>query len=270
VFEILSQAALVLVLSIYWSIDRDRFERLWLSMFQAERRIRARTVWQGVEEGIGAYVRSTALQFLASGLLLALGYRLLHVDAPVTLALLAALLALIPLLGWALALIPAMLVGLLGGPGVAAAAALYTVVVLLVLRRMMAARLLDRRRYNPMLAVVLMIVLTDALGIFGLLLAVPLAAVIQIVASELLDPSAVPATTRQPASLRLEQHEIQMAAIRHAVASANGPLSAIQSNLVERLSRLSEEAEAVIVPPSERTTASPPRADGDSASSLVA
>jgi predicted PurR-regulated permease PerM len=133
-FDAVSRVALVLVLSIYWSIDRDRFERLWLSMLQAERRIRARTIWEGIEDGVGAYLRSTALQFVASGLLLALGYRLLGLGAPVTLALLAAVVGLIPLLGWALAIVPAMLVGLIGGPAVAALAALYTFVVLLVLR----------------------------------------------------------------------------------------------------------------------------------------
>ena len=121
VVEAFSRIALVLVLSIYWSIDRDRFERLWLSMLQAERRIRARGVWQGIEDGVGAYLRSTALQFVASGILLALGYRLLGLDAPVTVALLAAVIALIPLLGWALAIIPAALVGLIGGPALGAA-----------------------------------------------------------------------------------------------------------------------------------------------------
>jgi len=75
IFDTLSRVALVLVLSIYWSIDRDRFERLWLSMLQAERRIRARTIWQGIEDGVGAHIRSTVILLVAAGLLLALGYR---------------------------------------------------------------------------------------------------------------------------------------------------------------------------------------------------
>ncbi|MGE5603439.1 MAG: AI-2E family transporter [Nitrososphaerales archaeon] len=241
-----SRIALVLVLSIYWSIDRDRFERLWLSMLQAEQRIRARSVWQGIEEGVGSYLRSTALQFVAAGILLALGYRLLGLDAPVTVALLAAVIALIPLLGWALALLPAMLVGLIDGPAVGALAAGYTLVVLLILKREAAPRLLDRRRYNPMLAVVMMLVLTSALGILGLLLAVPLAAVIQIVVSEYIAPSAVAAGPVQERALRIEQHKAQMVAIQGAVAAANGRLSATQTSLVERLNRLTEEAEGLI------------------------
>lgn len=240
-----SQFMLVLVLSIYWTVDRDRFERLWLSMLQAELRIRARTVWQGIEGGVGAYLRSTALQFVVSGILLALGYRLLGLDAPVTVALLAAVIALIPLLGWALAIIPATLVGLISGPLVGAIAGGYTLVVLLILKREVAPRLLDHRRYNPMLAVLMMLVLTNVLGILGLLLAVPLAAVIQIVVSEFIAPSAVAAGPVQGSALRIEQYKAQMATIQAAVAAANGRLSATQISLVERLNRLTEEAEGL-------------------------
>lgn len=41
-FDAVSRVALVLVLSVYWSIDQDRFERWWLSMLQAEQRMQAR------------------------------------------------------------------------------------------------------------------------------------------------------------------------------------------------------------------------------------
>ncbi|MGE5530901.1 MAG: AI-2E family transporter [Bacteroidota bacterium] len=241
-----SQAMLVLVLSIYWTSDRDRFERLWLSMLQAERRIRARTVWQGIEEGVGAYLRSTALQFVAAGILLSLGYRLLGIDAPVTVALLAAVIALIPLLGWVLAIIPATLVGLIAGPTIGALAAAYTLAVLLLLKLQVGPRLLDRRRYNPMLAVVMMLVLTNALGIFGLLLAVPLAAMIQIVVSEFIAPSAVAAAHTAAGAVHAEQHRAQLATIQEAVAAANGRLSPTQTSLVERLNRLTEEAASMI------------------------
>lgn len=246
IFGALSKIALVLVLSIYWSIDRDRFERLWLSMLQAERRIRARTVWQGSEEGVGAYIRSTGILMVASGLLLALGYRLLGLDAPITLAVLAALIGLIPLLGWALAMVPAMLVGLISGPGMAGLAALVTVVVFLALKVLVAPRLSDYRRSNPILTVLVMIALTDVLGILGLLLAIPLAAVIQIVLSELLARSAVATPSSQPATLPSIQFAESMAAVQAQVLTTNGHLSPTQLNMVERLTRLGDEAQRVL------------------------
>ena len=246
IFGALSKVALVLVLSIYWSIDRDRFERLWLSMLQAERRIRARTVWQGSEEGVGAYIRSTGILMVVSGLLLALGYRLLGLDAPITLAVLAALIGLIPLLGWALAMVPAMLVGLIDGPVVAALAALVTLGVFLATKLLVAPRLSDYRRSNRILMVLVMVALTDVLGILGLLLAIPLAAVIQIVLSELFAQSAATAAGSQPAALPSVQYAESMAAVQAQMLATNGRLSPAQLNMVERLNRLSDESQRIL------------------------
>lgn len=245
-FKVLSQVALVLVLSIYWSLDRNRVERLWLSMLQAERRIRARTIWQGIEDGVGAHIRSAVITLVASGLLLALGYRLMGLDGPVILALVAAVLGLIPLLGWALAIAPAALIGLLASPAMAAAAALYTLVVLLALKIGIAPRLLDQRRYSPMLTILVMLAVTDVWGFFGLLLAVPLAAVIQIVLSEFIAPSAVAAARSQPTAMPSAPYAEGMAAVQAAVAAAEGSLSPTQLNMVERLTRLSDEARHVL------------------------
>ena len=245
-FEALSRVALVLVLSIYWSIDRDRFERLWLSMLQAERRIRARTIWQGIEDGVGAHIRSTVIVLVAAGLLLALGYRLLGLDAPVTVAVVAAVFSLIPLLGWALAVVPAMLIGLIGGPGAAAVAALYTLVVLLVLKVVVSPRLLDHRRSNSMLTILVMIVLTDVLGILGLLLAAPVAAVIQITLSELLALSATTNGGWRPATDRLAQYAESMAAVQTQMLTVNDRLSPTQISMVERLTRLGDDTQLAL------------------------
>ena len=108
---------------------------------------------------------------------------------------------------------------------------------------MLAPRLLDHRRYNPMLTIMVMLALTDVLGILGLLLAVPLAAVIQIVLSEFSTPSAVTVAASQPQSAPAGapggEHGRRADA---AVRAADGRLSPIQLNMVERLRQLNDEA----------------------------
>jgi len=97
-----------------------------------------------------------------------------------------------------------------------------------------------------MLTIVVMIALTDVLGILGLLFAVPLAAVIRIVLSEFLAPSAVAAASTRPATLPLVQYTESMAAVQAQMLAADGRLSPVQLNLVERLTRLGDEAQRVL------------------------
>jgi predicted PurR-regulated permease PerM len=249
IVDALSRFVLVLALSIYWSIDRDRFERLLQSMLQAERRIRARSIWQGIEEGVGAHIRSTVIVLVVTGLLLSAGYRLMGLDAPVTLAVMAAVCGLIPLLGWALALIPAALVGLIAGPAMSVFAALYTAVVVFALKTWVLPRLAGPGSSSHMLTIVVMLILADVLGILGLILAVPLAAIIRIVVSELLAPSAptaVLALGSLPSTLPMTQYTESINAVHAQVQAAEGRLSPTQLSMVERLTRLSNEAHLIL------------------------
>jgi predicted PurR-regulated permease PerM len=62
IFDLVAQLVIVLSLSIYWSIDQEHFERLWLSLVSAKYRSRARTIWRSVEREVGAYMRSEVAQ----------------------------------------------------------------------------------------------------------------------------------------------------------------------------------------------------------------
>ena len=141
---------------------------------------------------------------------------------------------------------PALLVGLIGGPVVAALAALVPLVVFLVLKLVVAPRLSDYRRSNPILTVLVMVALTDVLGILGLLLAIPLAAVIQIVLNELLERSAGAAPGSQLATDPSVQYAESIAAVQAQVLAVDGRLSPTQLNMVERLTRLGNEAQQVL------------------------
>lgn len=73
-FGLAVEAGVVLVLSIYWTLDRDYLERLWLSLLSPERRSKVRDLVRTVEYEVGAYFRSEFLQSLAAVVLLLLGY----------------------------------------------------------------------------------------------------------------------------------------------------------------------------------------------------
>jgi len=264
VFDLLSNAAVVVMLSLYWGSDQARFERLWLSVLPAEQRARAREVWRAIEGGVGAYLRSEMAQSVLAGVLLGLGYWLLGVPYPVLLGVFSALAWLIPWLGALLALGPLLVAAGLVSPLLAGAAGLFTVLVFVVLEVVIEPRLYHRRQYSTLLVVLMLIIMGEAYGVLGVLVAPPLAAALQILLTTLLAPSSTPAG--QPIAEQFVALEERLTAVRAALTIA-GPEAAPQlTSLVARLERLLDESAVVLapkgqdrawVPPKVRTLAEP-------------
>jgi predicted PurR-regulated permease PerM len=182
--QVVSALGIILILSMYWSADRVRFERLWLSLLPVEQRARARDVWRAIEQGVGAYIAGEAVQSVLAALLLWLGYWSMGLPYPALLAVAGALAWLIPWLGAVLAVIPPLIVGLAISPDLAALAAIYTLMVLFVMEVVVEPRFFPRPQYSSLLLVLVVISLAITFGLVGVLLAPPLAAAIQIFANQ--------------------------------------------------------------------------------------
>jgi putative permease len=186
VLTLLASILIILVLGLYWSVDQTRFERLWLSLLPADQRAWARNLWRAIEGGVGAYIRSELAQALIATFLLGVGYWLLGLSYPLTLALIGGLAWLIPLIGFAVIVIPVWLVGMSSGWLVVTTAVLYTLAVLLLLERVIEPRLFRRRRYSTILVILTLVITAQVLGIVGLIIAPTVAAALQILGTALL------------------------------------------------------------------------------------
>jgi predicted PurR-regulated permease PerM len=179
-FSTLGQIAIVIVLSLYWSADQFRFERLALSLIPEEYHPKALHIWRSVENGVGEYVRSELVQSVLAGLLLWLGYSVLGIRYPTLLALWGGIVRLIPWFGAVIAVLPALLVGLSTSPLLGLLAALYAAGVLLTLQLVIEPRFFPRYKYSSLLIVLFVIALAQAFGFIGVILAPPLAVAVQI------------------------------------------------------------------------------------------
>ncbi len=248
--SIVSGALVILILSIYWSINQISFERLWLSLLPSDQRKQARGVWRTIEPDIGAYIRGEGIHSLLAGLLLGLGYWLLGSPCPALLALAGALACLIPVVGVALAVIPVLLVGLLTSVQLGLATALYALVVLIALAVWVKPRLFSRRWDNPILTIVLLIALADAFGLVGIIVAPPLSVVCQILWSRLVSHRAVSGNAAQISDLKERQ-----ARLWDTIRVIDGPPLPLVTSSMERLGHLITEAEPILQPdlPAERS-----------------
>ncbi len=132
---------LLLALSIYWSVDQHRFERLWLSVLPAKWRAYARDSWRETEQAVGNYLRTQIVQSLLAALLLGVGSAVIGIDYPILLAIFGAMAAFIPFFGGVLAAIVAFLLGSLGEQSLGRLAAGYTLLVFVGLELLVEPRL---------------------------------------------------------------------------------------------------------------------------------
>jgi putative permease len=238
---IVSGLFIILFLSIYWSINQNHFERLWLSLLPSEQRTHAREIWRTLEHDLGAYIRSEITQSLLAVLLLGLGYWMLGAPYPALLAVVAALAWLVPVVGAALAVILPLLLGLLTGAQFSLFIVLYTLVVLIALQVWVEPRLFSRPRNNPILTLVILLAMADAFGLLGIIVAPPLSVVCQTLWSLLIRDRMAPDTSLQVSDLKERQARLYV-----TLEEMEGrPLPLIVSSM-ERLAGLLEKAEPIL------------------------
>lgn len=240
IISTISAALVILFLSVYWSIDRVHFERLWLSLLPAGQRAQVRDIWRTVEPEVGAYIRNEAIQSLLAGLLLGLGYWVLGLPSPNLLALMAALALLVPMVGSVLIVVIVLLVGLLTSVQLSLLSVLYTLAILVALKIWVEPRLFNRRHYNPILTVVILIALADAFGFVGIIVAPPVAATCQILWTRLVSNRAMAGPADRISDLRERQAQVMT-----TVQAMDEPPPLITSSL-GRLTNLLDQAEPVL------------------------
>jgi putative permease len=184
-FSGLGNLAIVVILSLYWSADQLRFERLSLSLLPDEYHPKALQVWRSVEARVGAYLRGELVQSILTGFIVWFGYAAMGIRYAVLLALWVAVVRLIPWFGALIAVIPALLIGIGTSSVLGMLAAFYTIVILLFAKLVIEPRFFRRQRYSALLIVLFVIAMAGALGVIGMVLAPPLAVAIQILFEQL-------------------------------------------------------------------------------------
>jgi putative permease len=235
-FDVLGQLLISLVLSMYWSSDQERFKRLWVSLLPFEVRARAREIWNNVETGIGGYLRSQLIQSALALILLGIGYQVLGLRYPAALALIGTIGWLIPWVGVLLAVIPAVLMALSISPVLAVLTAALTIGVLSFLEFVVEPRLFNHRAFSSLLVVIVVLILVDQFGLIGILIAPPLAAVLQICASQVF--RATTQVTAPQLAQPVSTLQARLQSVQTSLAAQPKSRTPEITNLVDRLMQL--------------------------------
>jgi predicted PurR-regulated permease PerM len=239
---LVSAIAIILILSIYWGINQEHFERLWLSLLPSDQRKRARSIWRAIEPDTGTYIRGQFFHSILTGLILGIGFWLIGSPYPVLIALLSALACMIPVVGSVLALFPPLLIGLFTSFQITLFTGIYTLIVLIAILIWVKPRFVNKRWDHPILTVVLIVALADAFGIFGIIVAPPLSVILQILWSRLITHrvAAGAATNITDLQTRLNQ-------LRETVSEMEDLNVPLVTSSMSRITNLMAEAEPVLV-----------------------
>lgn len=173
--------ATIFVLAYYWNLESQRVE-LWLLRFApAERRERIRAVVDEIEATVGAFLAGQLLLGLLIGIASLVVYLLIGLPYAVALAVLAGLFELVPLVGPVLGAAAALLVALAYDPSKAIWVIVSAVVIQALENYILAPRVVGQSvGVNPLVTLLALAAFGSLFGIPGALVAIPLAAIFQI------------------------------------------------------------------------------------------
>jgi predicted PurR-regulated permease PerM len=197
----------VFLLAYYWTQESNLVIRAMLKVFPAPRRKGIREFMRLAETSLGGYVRGQGLLCAAVGALAFIAYLFIGLPYTLVLALFAGVLETVPIFGPALGAIPALLVALSVDPSKAIWVVVATVIIQLLENTFLVPRIMrGAMGVNPIIVLLSLIAFSSVFGVAGALLALPLAAIIQLFISRVV-------LTAAEASQQSQAREVQVQAL---------------------------------------------------------
>jgi predicted PurR-regulated permease PerM len=171
----------LLLLAFYWTLDGPRIIQSFLPFVPNGQRESIGELISAMETKVGSYIAGQAILCLIIGILAMVAYLLIGLPNVLVLALLAGVMEAIPLVGPLLGIIPAGLVALSIGPD----RLLWVIVATLVIHQLenylLAPRVMNKAvGVNPFVSLLAFFAFGSLLGLGGMLVAIPMAAIIQL------------------------------------------------------------------------------------------
>lgn len=179
-------AVVVLLLAAYWTLDGPRIILSLLLLVPLDKRESISELIQAMETKVGAYFAGQGILMLVVGGLALLAYSLIGLPYVLVLAFTAGVMEAVPLIGPLLGAIPAALVALTLGPD----KLIWVIVATLAIQQLENSILVPRIMrtavgVNPFVILLALFAFSSLLGIAGALMAIPIAAMIQILLDRL-------------------------------------------------------------------------------------
>lgn len=174
-------AIIILVLTFYWILDGPRITQSLLLLLPQEKREGIRELISTMETTVGYYIAGQGILCLIIGVMALIAYLLIGLPGVLTLALVAGVLEAVPMIGPLLGAIPAALVALSIGSDKLIWVIVATIVIQQLENSLLVPRIMRKAvGVNPFVTLLALFAFSSLFGIAGALMAIPLAAIIQL------------------------------------------------------------------------------------------
>ncbi|MDR7521832.1 MAG: AI-2E family transporter [Armatimonadota bacterium] len=187
VFGAVVSAVTVLIVSIYMLLEAAEIRAGFLRLFPPARHAQVESVLRGIGLKFGGWLRGQLFLGFVVGLAAGLGTWILGLPYPFLLGLAAGVTELVPMIGPVLGAIPAVFVALFGPVWRLIAVVILFAGIQQLENNVLVPRVMKQTvGLSPLLTIVAIMVGAKLMGVLGALLAVPMAAVLQVIIGEVL------------------------------------------------------------------------------------
>jgi predicted PurR-regulated permease PerM len=180
--QLIFTAIVTLMLAFYWTLDGTRTIQSFLLLIPQDRRENIRELITAMETKVGYYIAGQGILCLVIGIMALIAYLLIGLPNAFVLALVAGILEAVPMLGPLLGAVPAALVALSLGPDKLIWVIVATVVIQQLENSLLVPRVMSKAvGVNPFVTLLAIFAFSSFFGIAGALMAIPMAAIIQLV-----------------------------------------------------------------------------------------
>lgn len=175
----------ILVLVLYISVAEGGIKAFFKSITPKAYEEKVKRIMEKVQVKIGHWVRGEALLMLAVGILVFVGLKILGIKYALTLAVIAGLLEIVPVMGPLISSIPAIIIGFAQSPILGLLAAILYIVVQQAENHLLVPTVMGKTTGIPPVVVIISLLIgAKLLGILGILLAVPVAVILSVFVEE--------------------------------------------------------------------------------------
>jgi predicted PurR-regulated permease PerM len=186
--EVFAAVGTTLAIVFFWLVSHARLQRYALAFVPIDRRGGVRRAWNDIENRLGRWFRGQLVLMGAVGVMCGVAYVVLGLPSALLIALIAALCEGIPMVGPLLGAIPAALAALTVSPELLVAVLIVTAIIQFVENNVLVPVVMRNSiGLSPLIVTVSLLVGAAAGGLLGAVVAVPVAAAIEVILGRLQD-----------------------------------------------------------------------------------